>query len=142
MLKRLNKPEDEWKEELLPEQFKVMRKRCTEPPYSGKYLLETREGVYRCSACGNLLFSSSAKYDSGSGWPSFSEPIREDHIEMGIYSPHGTEICCAQCESHLGHVFEDGPPPTGLRYCINSIALRLDTSLKYEKPDKEAYSTP
>lgn len=132
MFQKIDRPEDEWKALLTPEQFKVMRKKGTEPPFSGRYLLDEREGVYRCAACGNPLFWSATKYDSGTGWPSFSDAL-PGHIELGIHNPAGTEVMCARCSSHLGHVFSDGPKETGLRYCINSIALKLDPATKIKK---------
>lgn len=130
MLKKISKSEDEWKDILTPEQFRIMRLRKTEPPFSGEYLRADEEGVYRCVACGNKLFSSDAKYDSGTGWPSFYEAVSDGHVELGIYSSHGTEVLCACCEAHLGHVFEDGLKPTGKRYCINSVALKIDQSVR------------
>jgi len=141
MLRKISKSEDEWKEVLSPDQFRIMRLKKTELPFSGEYLSVDEEGIYRCVACGNRLFSSKAKYDSGTGWPSFCEAFNEGHIELGIYSSHGTEVMCGQCGAHLGHVFEDGPEPTGKRYCINSAALRLDNSVReYSgKSDREDY---
>lgn len=145
MFKKVLKPEDEWKDVLSPEQFRIMRLRKTEPPFSGEYLAVNEEGIYRCAACGNKLFSSDAKYDSGTGWPSFYEALNEGHIEFGIHSPYGTEVLCACCGAHLGHVFEDGPKPAGKRYCINSVALKLDRMTMKEpvrKANEDYYGTP
>lgn len=145
MLKKISKSEDEWKEILTPEQFRIMRLKKTEPPFSGEYLEFDEDGVYRCAACRNMLFSSAAKYDSGTGWPSFYESISAGHVELGIYSPHGTEVLCAVCGAHLGHVFEDGPLATRKRYCINSTALKLDKSMREpakKSNQEEYYGTP
>ncbi len=122
------KDNNEWKKKLTPEQFAVLREKGTEAPFSGKLLHETRDGMYRCSACGNALFASDAKFESGTGWPSFDQAlpgsIKEiPDNEMGM---HRTEIVCANCNSHLGHVFDDGPTETGKRYCLNSVCLDLD----------------
>jgi len=106
-----------------------MRRHGTEPPFTGKYVHSKEDGMYRCAACGNELFSSDTKFDSGTGWPSFYEPAAADHVELRQDSSHGmvrTEVVCARCGSHLGHVFDDGPNPTGQRYCINSLSLDLD----------------
>ena len=121
--------EQEWKEKLTPEQYKVLREKGTEMAYTGKLLGEKREGMYKCVACGNELFKSDAKFDSGSGWPSFDQAIPGSVIETDD-STHGmrrTEITCARCHSHLGHVFPDGPTATGKRYCLNSVCLELET---------------
>ena len=125
---KINRSDDEWRQLLSPEQFEVTRKKGTEPPFSGKYHDCKDKGVYRCVCCGNELFSSDAKYDSGTGWPSFVTPISERSITTAQDTSHGmtrTEVLCSRCGAHLGHVFEDGPPPTGLRYCMNSLALDL-----------------
>jgi peptide-methionine (R)-S-oxide reductase len=128
-----SKSEEEWRRTLTPEQYRVAREAGTEAPFTGKYYNTKTPGVYECAACGQALFSSETKFDSGTGWPSFYRPITESAVSVHRDASHGmarTEIRCAQCESHLGHVFEDGPPPTGLRYCMNSAVL----SLVPEKP--------
>ena len=120
------KTDDEWRAQLTPEQFRVTREKGTEPAFSGKYNGSKAEGVYTCVSCGNHLFSSEAKFNSGTGWPSFWAPIAEDKIDTEVDRAFGmtrVEVLCSRCSAHLGHVFEDGPEPTGLRYCMNSVAL-------------------
>lgn len=129
IMKKVEKTEEEWKSELTPEQYRVVRQKGTERPFSGEYVHTKEPGVYLCVACGQELFSSSAKYDSGSGWPSFFEPVAKENLETAEDTSHfmkRTEIMCSRCGSHLGHVFEDGPQPTGQRYCVNSASLRLE----------------
>ncbi|MBP9855728.1 MAG: peptide-methionine (R)-S-oxide reductase MsrB [Candidatus Pacebacteria bacterium] len=127
-MKEMPKDEGEWKEMLTPEQYAVLRGRGTEAPGSGKYLYEKSDGTYNCVACGNPLFNSEAKFDSGTGWPSFDQalPGAVESIEDTSHGMHRTEVVCARCRSHLGHVFPDGPTSTGQRYCLNSVCLDLD----------------
>ncbi len=128
-LKKMPATEEEWKEKLTPEQYKIMRGKGTEAPFTGKLLDEKRSGVYTCAACGNELFSSDTKFDSGTGWPSFDSVISNKNIKTEKDAAHGMErfeVMCAHCGAHLGHVFDDGPTTTGKRYCINSVCLNLE----------------
>lgn len=135
MTDKLPKTDAEWKALLDPETYHVTRAKGTERPFSGKYYHNTQDGVYRCACCGAELFSSDAKYDSGSGWPSFFKPAQPDAIAEEHDNSHGmtrTEITCANCGAHLGHIFPDGPRPTGLRYCVNSLSLTFDKESRTE----------
>ncbi len=128
-MEKVRKSDAEWRAELDDEQYAVLRRAATEPPFSGEYDHVFADGVYRCAGCGAELFRSETKYDSGCGWPAFYAPAAEEAVETETDVSHGmlrTEVRCAACDGHLGHVFPDGPDPTGVRYCINSVALRLD----------------
>ena len=136
---KVNKTEREWQRELSPEEFRITRQKGTEPAFTGQYWNTKIQGTYVCRCCGTALFSSDSKYDSGSGWPSFYRPLDAMHIEESEDLAHGmirTEILCKVCDAHLGHVFEDGPEPTGLRYCVNSASLKLETK---ENIDEDNY---
>ncbi len=129
MSEEIKKTEEEWKKELTPEQYYVCREKGTERAFTGKFYATKDKGMYKCSACGNPLFSSDTKFDSGTGWPSFYMPVDSANVKIKSDFSHGmirTEVMCAKCGSHLGHVFDDGPKPTGQRYCINSVSLDLD----------------
>jgi peptide-methionine (R)-S-oxide reductase len=124
---KIDKPDTQWRAELTPEQYAVLRQKATERPFSGEYAASNAPGTYVCAGCGAPLFKSDDKFDAGCGWPSFTQPVEDTHIAEEQDRSHGmirTEVLCARCNGHLGHVFTDGPEPTGLRYCINSVSLK------------------
>ncbi|MCS6967050.1 MAG: peptide-methionine (R)-S-oxide reductase MsrB [Cytophagales bacterium] len=139
-VEKVVKSEEEWRRLLTPEQYYILRQKGTERPFSGKFYKHKEKGIYVCAACGNELFSSNQKFDSGCGWPSFFDEIAKGRIKYQIDTSHGmirTEIMCARCEGHLGHVFDDGPAPTGLRYCVNSLAIDFKKASQETKKQEE-----
>ena len=128
----VSKTDEEWQKILTPEQYRVCRKKDTERPFTGKYNDCKENGMYKCSCCGNELFDSNSKFESGTGWPSFFKPINDENIKCESDTDYGmirTEVMCKKCGAHLGHVFDDGPRPTNLRFCINSVSLNLDKKM-------------
>ena len=144
-MEKIRKTDEQWRQELDPDRYAILRCAATEPPWSGDLNYVKEDGVFRCGACGAELFRSDAKFDSGSGWPSFFQPADEDAVETEVDTSHGMrriEVRCAACDSHLGHVFPDGPHPTGQRYCINSLALDFDPTDETTNASGQARARP
>jgi len=132
-MEKISKTNEEWRKILSPAEYHVLRQKGTEPPFTGQYLKNNKKGMYVCAACGNKLFSSETKFDSGTGWPSFWQAISNESIELETDNAHGMkriEVLCKKCGGHLGHVFNDGPKPTGERYCMNSVSLKFKENKK------------
>jgi peptide-methionine (R)-S-oxide reductase len=142
---RVEKSEAEWQALLTPEQFTVTRRKGTEPAFSGQYWDTKKDGVYQCVCCGQPLFDAATKYESGTGWPSFWQPVQDNSVSLVAdngWFMRRTEVICSRCDAHLGHVFQDGPPPTGLRYCMNSAALKLVEQTSGSSDGKKAAKAP
>lgn len=140
MKQKIKKSDDEWKKNLTPEEFHILREKGTEPAFTGKYLDNKEKGIYFCAGCGNELFSSDKKFDSGSGWPSFWAPVAKENLDTkpdDSLGMHRTEVLCSRCGGHLGHVFDDGPNPTGQRFCINSNSLHFKEEIKNSMKKKK-----